>query len=377
MFSLLSGWDVSGISLDLYGTKIKPLNLQSGERLYQLQPQALWSNPRVLDRWDRFLWSLQLLSILITRRHDYDIAHFHNLNWGSLFSPLVLHPLGKKVVYTMSQFGNDNPSCIRQHPRGRLQIALMRHFDGFIGISPALVEDAQINGLHNVICLPNFLAIPQLEEEPAPGARAAARARLGIPEEVRVLLFVGSIIKRKGIDILVDAFIELYQQYLDLWLVMVGPQSKTDTTKIDENYVAQQKDKIQQAGLERRVVWAGMVKEQSCLVDYYRSADIFVFPTRNEGFGNVLVEAMSAGLPVVTSLLPGITDGVVFDGKSGFLVEVDQTDQFVHAVDQLLRNDPKRLAMGAAGRRIALERFGFESYCQRLKIFYLGLVEEV
>jgi glycosyltransferase involved in cell wall biosynthesis len=376
LFSLLSGWKDKDISLDLYGTKIKPLNLNSGDRMYIVPTGSLWSNPKRESRWDRICWSFDLLKMLIVRRHEYDIVHFHALNWGSFLCPLILHPLGKKVIFTLSLYGNDNPSYIRKQPRGRFQVYLLGKFDGAIGLSNALVEDACKHGINNVICLPNFITIPCLEDPIVEETRASARAKLGISQESQVLLFVGSMIERKGVDILIDSFVILSKQYSDLRLVVVGPKSKGDTTKIDETYVSQQKGKIQRAGLERQVIWAGLIREQTLLVDYYHAADLFVFPTRNEGSPNVIVEAMAAGLPVIATRLVGITDQIVSDGESGLLLEVNQTDQFVRAIDQILRNGPNRLAMGAIGRKIALEKFGFEAYCQKLKGFYISLFKE-
>lgn len=375
LFSLLSGWKDRDISLDLYGTQIKPLNLNSGDRDYCLPKDSLWSSPKRQDRWGRICWAFELLGLLIKHRKDYDIAHFHTLNWGALISPLILHPFGKKVVFTMSLFGNDNPSYIRHQPRGRLQIDLMRKFDGAIGLAPALVDDAIDYGIRNVICLPNFLAIPHLEEPIEDSnkqeVRALTRAKLEIPRESKVLLFVGSIIKRKGVDLLVHSFIELAKKYPNLVLVLVGPNSKAETDGINEDYVNQLKEEILAANLQERVLWAGMIKEQATLVEYYLCADIFVFPTRNEGLGNVLIEAMAAGLPVVASHLPGITDTVVADGVSGYLIEPENISKFIDAIDELLQDETKWKAMAASGRRIALEKFGFDAYCQKLKRFYL------
>lgn len=380
LYSLLSGWSDMDISLDILGNQIKPLNMNSGERSYHLPADTFWTNPSRQDRREEIRWSFKLLGLLIKRRHDYEIVHFHRLSWGSLLSPLILHPMKKKVVFTMSLMGNDNPSYIRKQPRGRFQVALLRQFDGAIGIAPALMDDAKKHGIRNVICLPNFLAIPQLEEpieaSNIQGIRILAREKLGILRESKVLLFVGSIIQRKGVDVLIEVFIKLASVHPDLILVLVGPNNKSETNGINEVYVDQLKESIESFGFKDRVIWAGMVREQSTLVEYYRCADIFVFPTRNEGLGNVLIEAMAAGIPVVASLLPGITDEVVSDGKSGYLVEPDCPDKFYNAIDQLLRNDSESIAMGAAGRMIALEKFGFDAYCQKLKQFYLNLFSD-
>lgn len=380
LFSLLSGWKDKDISLDLLGTRIKPLNLNSGDRVYRLPEGSFWSKSKRQGRWDRIRWTFKLLGMLIARKSDYDVVHFHTLSWGGLLSPLILHPLKKKVVFTMSLMGNDNPGYIRKQRRGRLQISLLRHFDGAIGLAPALVDDAINNGIRNVICLPNFLAIPELEEEQdeisAKKKQIEARIINHIPLEAKVLLFVGSIIHRKGVDILIEVFIKLASIYPDLILVLVGPQSKRETDGIKEEYVDQLKERIESTGFKDRVIWAGMVREQSTLVGYYRCADIFVLPTRNEGSPNVLAEAMAANLPVVISELPGITDAIISNNKSGYLIKLDDTAGFTLALDELINDEDKRKAMGTAGRRIAMERFGFDAYCQELKRFYINLISD-
>ena len=373
LFSLLSGWKNEEISLDLLGTQIKPLNINSGERNYRLPLNSLWSNQSWPTRKDRIRWSWNVLSLLVSHRNEYDIVHFHALNWGILLSPLILHSLGKKVIYTMSLFGNDNPSFLINQPRGRLHVALLRLFDGVIGISPALTEDARKYSLHNVICLPNFMAVPQLEKTPTPDSRAAARSNLHIPPDKQVLLFVGSMINRKGVDIVVDVFLSLAEKYPDLWLVMVGAQNKTELTYIDDTYVSQQKTKITRAGHDNRCIWVGLSKEQTTLVNYYNAADIFLFPTRNEGLPNVLIEASYAELPLVASHLSGSTDTVVRNGENGYLISVDDTEGFTNSINVLLSNPNLRASMGKKGRQRACELFGFDQYCKRLKEFYIEI----
>lgn len=380
LFSLLSGWNDDEISMDIFGITIKPLNLNSGDRNYTLPSASLWSSPKRLDRFGRIKWSIELLRMLIKRRKDYDIVHFHSLGWGAFLSPLVLHMLGKKAIFTMSLMGNDNPGYIIQQPRGKLQLSLLRQFDGAIGLSPALVEDAKAHKIKNLICLPNFMVLPSLEEIPDQNrinkTRFEIRHRLSIPQDSEIILFVGSIIYRKGVDVLVEAFISLANRHPQAVLVMVGPNSRQETTSIDEDFVIRMRNKIQTAGLNDRVLWVGMIRDQAVMVDFYRSADIFVLPTRNEGSPNVIAEACFAGLPVVTTFLPGITDVIIQSGKNGILVEIDDTQGLDQAISCLLHDSKMRSDLGNGGRKVALEKFGFESYCQKLKQYYMKIHHE-
>lgn len=380
LYSLLSGWSDKEISLDIYGSSIKPLNIASGNVEYSLPEGILWSSNVVQNRSKRIQWSFDLLLLLLKRLNDYDVVQFHFINWGMLLSPLLLHPLRKKVIYSMSLYGNDNPGHIRNKPHGRLQLTLLQQFDGAIGISPALVKDAKENGIKNVACIPNFMAFPQFQQFKNANERITvrlkSRKKLGLPENAQILLFVGSIIYRKGVDILIGVFCKLAPIYPKLHLVLIGPQGKTDTTRIDETFVNELKEKIHSANLDDRVHWVGLVKEQNTLVDYYHAADIFFLPTRNEGLGNVLIEAMAAGLPVVTSLLPGITDEVVSNTKNGYLVQIENTDGFASALQDLLEDESVRKEMSVIGQEIAFGKFGFAPYCQALKVFYLSIYNE-
>jgi glycosyltransferase involved in cell wall biosynthesis len=87
----------------------------------------------------------------------------------------------------------------------------------------------------------------------------------------------------------------------------------------------------------------------------YGAADAFVFASRNEGFGNVLIEAMAFGLPVVSRRLPGVTDHIVEHGRDGFLFDTDA--EYVESVRALISDPSLRGAMGAAARETAVTRF--------------------
>jgi len=376
LFSLLSGWNEMGITMDLYGSPIKPLNQNSGERQYYLPPGVFWSNSKTQKLGDKYKWAIEVLVLLFTRIRQYDIVHFHTLSWVILLSPLILHLFNKKIVFTMSLFGTDNASYIAQQSFGRLKLALLRKFDGVIGLSPALVKDAIEHGFKNVLYLPNFLAISQLEHSTTTKMKVDARTKIGISQDKFVLLFVGSIIRRKGVDVLMDVFIELSKKYSDICLIMVGPQSSEESGTVDDAYVAQQREKIHNARLSDRVIWSGLIADLERLVSYYRAADLFVFPTRNEGSPNVFAESMAAGLPIVTSHLPGITDHIVQDGKNGYLITMNSVEKFIDAVELLYLDRASRLEMGLASRRISIEKFSFNKYCKQLKSFYYHLFEK-
>jgi glycosyltransferase involved in cell wall biosynthesis len=98
-------------------------------------------------------------------------------------------------------------------------------------------------------------------------------------------------------------------------------------------------------------------------------AEVFLFPSRREGFGMAAAEAMACGTPVVAARAGGLPE-VVEDGKTGFLCDPEDAEAFATAVDRLLKDPALARRMGEAGRRRVLERFSWESAGARILEIY-------
>jgi glycosyltransferase involved in cell wall biosynthesis len=368
LYSLLSGWRDRDITLDLWGTDVRPVNMNSGNLEYRLpEGTRLWVDAQTPCCLARVWAAVRMLTTLMSRRGDFDIAHFHRLGWGELLSPVVLHRLGKKAVFTTSLFESDNPGAVGAGHRGRLTLSLYRQFDGVVAVSPRLAEDCRQHGIPNVLCLPNFLAMRQLVHGRDGAAREKTRRELSIPANATVLLFVGSVIDRKGFDLLAEGYTRLAARHRDLWLTIVGAQSRAEDPGVDEDFVRAARERIDRAGVASRAVWAGMLRDKDAIAGYYSAADIFVLPTRAEGLPNVLIEATAAGLPVVATNLSGCTDHVVVDGETGFLVSPGDVGAAAEAICRLVADPALRSRMGEAGRRRVLRHFTAEGTARRVE----------
>ena len=154
------------------------------------------------------------------------------------------------------------------------------------------------------------------------------------------ILFVGRISYEKGLQYLLPALSRLDTTYR---LEIVGEgKFRSDIENLSRKL-----------GLSNRVVIRGWVP-QSELPVIYRSADIFVLPSTSEGMPNVVLEAMSSGIPVVATRVPG-SEELVRDGINGFLVEKEDIDDLFYALNRLIRRPQLRREMGQAGREIALK----------------------
>jgi glycosyltransferase involved in cell wall biosynthesis len=98
--------------------------------------------------------------------------------------------------------------------------------------------------------------------------------------------------------------------------------------------------------------------------DVVAAADVFVFPSRYEGLGGSLLEAMALGVPVVASDVPAIRE-IVGAGPAGILVPVDDVDAWASAVRSLLDDPAQRAALGARGRELFDERFTLDAVADR------------
>jgi len=376
LYSLLSGWQDPDVSMSLIGTRWGPVNTNSGDLEYRLPAtKKLWSEPVTPGRLDSLLEAARLPAVLVSLSSTFDIAHLHSLGWGSLLGSAAVSLLGRRVVATMSLYGDHNPSAAAGGKGGSLRLGLLRRLDGVVALSPALAEDCRRHGMSNVVLLPNFLAIPGLRDGSDPSLRDAVRSRYQIPAGAPVLLFVGSAIRRKGLDILIESYIRVAEAHPSTWLIMVGPCKEGETANLDFSYVGELRERLRRAHLSDRVIWTGMVTDRHAMTGYYSAADIFVFPTRREGSPNVVAEAMASELPVVMTRLPGVTEQLVAEGVNGYTTPQDDSTAVADAIERLVHDAGLRKSMGSEGRRKAIEMFSFNQYSRRLKDFYLCVMD--
>ena len=194
--------------------------------------------------------------------------------------------------------------------------------------------------------IPNGVSVEQF---------ANARAAPGLPAGRR-MLFVGRLERRKGFRHAVRAFGELASRYLDLHLVVVGEGGEASAVELLDRQA------------RRRVVMLGRVSN-AALPGYYAAADLFVSPAiGGESFGIVLTEAMSAGLPVVASALPGFRE-VVRDGQEGLLVPPGDDDALADAVARVLDDDALAHRLASAARARA-RVFSWDAITARIEDAY-------
>jgi glycosyltransferase involved in cell wall biosynthesis len=105
------------------------------------------------------------------------------------------------------------------------------------------------------------------------------------------------------------------------------------------------------------------------LREHLSASDIFVLPSRSEGFSNAIVEAMAASLPVVATDVGGNAEAVE-DGVTGFIVPVDDPAALSEAISRLIANPSHAKAMGEAGRNLVIEKFTTKAMMDKITTAY-------
>lgn len=192
--------------------------------------------------------------------------------------------------------------------------------------------------------------------QPNPKAREQIRRDLNIPADAIVYLFLGRLNKDKGVQDLANAFVELSSQASNAHLLVVGP----DEGGMDEilNVVL--------SDVFTRFHRIGFTVRPE---DYMACADIFCLPSYREGFGSVIIEAASVGLPAVASDIYGLVDAVS-NLKTGLLHPAKDVQAIKLALLQLYQNSSLREKMGKAAFMRAHMCFSSDIVANEMRLYY-------
>ena len=299
-----------------------------------------------------------LLPPLIKRLYDlrpFDILRAHSLRF-----------IGPAALAARQRYGLDVPIVAHHH-----------HLDA--GWLNPLIERKVIEGSDRVITVSEFSrrqlidelgigseridVVPNgIDERFAPGADSRAlRERYGMGDR-QVVLFLGGLKTRKNLPFLLDVWrrVATLRPRATLLIAGTGPAA------------GELHRRARQLDLVGRVVFAGRVSEQE-KVGYYNLADIFVFPSSLEGFGLAVGEAMSCGLPVVTSDRGALPE-LVRDRHGGFVCRGNHLDDFSGALMMLLDDANLRRTFGSYNRQLVERCYRWGLAAARVHAIYDDLL---
>lgn len=190
------------------------------------------------------------------------------------------------------------------------------------------------------------------------------RKRFTEATEKHLLLFLGRLHPKKGLDFLVEVFIRVARRRNDVRLVIAGPEGGAG---------AAARRALAQAGLLERATFTGLLLGEdkwSALKD----SCLFLLPSEDENFGVSVLEALASGTAVVVSPHVGLAETVQENG-AGMAVDLD-AHRWVAAIEDLLQDAERRRAMGEAGRRVANREFSTSKVAVTMKELYGRILTE-
>jgi glycosyltransferase involved in cell wall biosynthesis len=196
--------------------------------------------------------------------------------------------------------------------------------------------------------------------EDGPGDKQEVLREFGLQEASPILAIVGLLKERKGHDTLFRALQHVSAEFPQVSLLVVGKGEQRESLE----------ELARQLGIAQNVLFTGFRNDVSRLMS---AMDILVLPSKNEGFGYVLTEAMNLGKPVVATRISSIPE-VVREGETGLLVPPGDVDALAEALLELARHPARARQMGLAGRRRVRERFSMEKMLDDLEELFGGVI---
>jgi len=309
-------------------------------------------------------------------RNEFDIIHLHQCSL-QFWIPIILAKIfwNKRIVLEMCLYGTDDPIVLSKGRFGLFFSKVIPYIDHYIALSEPIkkaclnvkIPNSRISKISQMVDVNKYKPVDK-------NTKMKIREYLGLTKKSFIIIFTGSIIYRKGVDILIKAFenaVKVTEK--DLVLLLVGRRhSKTncDTSfisfvnKIDEMIVNSKY-------LNNRVYFPGLVDH---VEKYLQASDLFVFPSRREGFGASTIEALSVGLPCIVSPLDGISKNDIFLGSSEGMIADLSIESFASAMIELIENEEERSVLAKNARRRTLETFSVEKIVNKYVKLYQAIL---
>ena len=283
-------------------------------------------------KWLRFLRTpLDVLRVLHAQRDTYDVLHLHQHSWFGLFTIVAARLLGKPILTKLPNVGDFGIPGILDKRFGRFKLSILLLSDALVAMSKESLQELENVDFPStrILATPNGIRL-------VPGIRILGRKR-----ESAIschVVYVGRFSEEKNINTLLSAWRDVVEAVgesvvLELW--GTGPlESKLHQLSHD-------------LGIINSVIFRGHV---GGVRDRLESMDIFVLPSRVEGNSNAILEAMAAGLPIVSTSVGG-TPMLVGPEGAEFLFHVGDQETLALHLRRLIQDQVLRESIGAAMRR--------------------------
>lgn len=293
----------------------------------------------------------------------YLISLPHSLNKIKKINPDIIHvhwPVTSFIPKIYKLFIS-TPFIITFHISGISNTILHKKADSAIAISSNLKKEIieEFNYIEeNVYLVYNGVNKNKFEKENQ--KIISIKNKLNIDHNKLILTFVGSFNKRKGLDILIEACSKIINQVPDFEINLVGEGNEEWLNKV-----------INKSKLKEKI----NIFPFQDPYDFYNISDIFVLPSRKEGFPLVVVEAMLMEIAVIRSNTSGAADQII-DGKDGFVFESEDVEELSVKLKRLMNDKQLRKTFAERGHQKALKNFTAQKMSNKTLAVYKETIDK-
>jgi len=300
------------------------------------------------------------------KRGGFDLVHVQTPFIAHYYGVSVARQLGIPVIETYHTYFEEYlhhyvpliPRAVMRFVARRFTVSQCSALDALVVPSMAMQKALADYGVR---CPMHIIPTGMEMERFAGGEGLRFRERLGIPADRPTLVHVGRIAHEKNIDFLLRMFVRVVQRKPETMLVVAGEGPALEHCK---SYV----ESLQ---LSANVRFVGYLSRERELPDCYSAGDLFVFSSKTETQGLVLLEAMACGTPVVSTAYMGTAD--IVTPERGARVAPDDEEGFATLVVELLNDPARRRAMSAEARSYA-STWSATAMATRMAELYSSLV---
>ena len=315
-----------------------------------------------------FLGLSQFMLKAISLVREHDLVHIHGFSRRNAIVIAISRILRKMVVIKMTSYGQDDPLSVKK--KFPISWQFYRLCNVFIGLSPGFSVSHKKTNLpeNSYVIIPNGVDLKLFSLAPS-NERNALRNKLGYKENDNIIIFNGHFSKEKRPLLLYQAWLRLMDINIKSKLIFIG--QTRGNFEVDEMIVERIKSDAFMRGFSQHLLF---VENTTRVHDYLKISDIFVLPSIREGLPNSLLEAMACGLPCIVTFLPGVTDWLIEDGKTGSLLYSDEPKILAELIHNQIKARSEENLIGLSGRKTVENNFSSELISKKILDLYLKMV---
>ncbi|MFY9462371.1 MAG: glycosyltransferase [Candidatus Sungiibacteriota bacterium] len=270
------------------------------------------------------------------------------------------------VILTLQE--GDPVEHIQKAKLGLIRIswrAALKRTDHLTAISTFLLnlaKDLGYRGKASVI--PNGVDVSAFTRDFMPDELRLLKEGLRIDSDEKVVITTSRLVEKNAVDTAIRSIGVLNRKGRRVKFLVIGSGEDEKTLK----------ELARKEGVGERVIFLGQIPHAE-IPKYLKIADVFVRPSRSEGFGNSFIEAMAAGVPIIGTMVGGITD-FLEDGKTGVAVRVDDSLNLAEAIIRVMDDAALCERLTAEGRRVSLTRFQWDMIAQDYASAFRGVIKD-